>query len=72
MGERKVGCGGKWAAYGVMSEKKTALQHAAENARHGNTSQDKTGKEKREGGGQPPRQNNQDTNKIRRRHEKQT
>jgi hypothetical protein len=37
----------------VMSEKKTTLQHAAENARHGKRSQDKTGKEKREGEGQP-------------------
>jgi len=33
-----------------MPEKKTALQHTAENARHGKTSQDKTGKEKREWG----------------------
>ena len=54
VGERKAGCGGRWAAYAVMSEKKTALQHAAENARHGKTSQDKTGKEKREGGGAAP------------------
>jgi hypothetical protein len=36
--------------YGVMPEKKTALQHAAENARHGKASQDKAGKEKRKGG----------------------
>jgi hypothetical protein len=34
-GGRTAGCGGRWAAYGVMPEKKTALQHAAENARHG-------------------------------------
>ncbi len=32
-GERMAGCGGRWAAYGVMPEKKTALLLAAENAR---------------------------------------
>ena len=67
-----VGCGGRWAAFGVMPEKKTARQHAAENARHGKTSQDKTGKEKREGGGQPLSSRREQARRTQQRQDKTT